>query len=256
MDPDSRPEPPDDRYAQDLKERIVREAKGSAGDWSHGPRHPFATPRLVLGLTILMAGLLLALDNLGLVDSSWFFRYWPLAFVILGVIKLSSPPGQRQGGVFWVIVGAVLLAFTSGQMTFQRLWAVLLIFIGGSIAWRALRPRPPRADPTSGVDMMAILGGSSTRNSSTDFRGGQALAFMGGCEIDLRKASIAQDEAVLDIFAFWGGIAIKVPEEWQVVNRANAFLGAVENKTYSAPGATQRLLVTGTVIMGGAEVKN
>jgi hypothetical protein len=41
-----------------------------------------------------------------------------------------------------------------------------------------------------------------------------------------------------------------------VDNRVNAFLGAVENKTHPVPGASQRLVLTGTVLMGGAEVKN
>jgi len=78
------------------------------------PPNPGIAPRLVLGLTVMTAGLVLALDNLGLVDSSLFFRYWPLAFVILGVLKLTSPPGQRSGGLGFVLLGVFLLAFTSG----------------------------------------------------------------------------------------------------------------------------------------------
>lgn len=214
------------------------------------------TPRLVLGLTIMTAGLLLAMDNLGILDASAFFRYWPLAFVALGAARLLSPPDQRQGGVFWLAIGLMLLGFTTGFLSFERLWAVLLVVVGGSIAWRALRPRAPRVASSKGIDMMAILGGSTTHNTSGDFKGGQALAFMGGCTIDLRKAEIQDDEVALDVFAFWGGIEIRVPEEWQVINNANAFLGAVENKTYPAPDAQQRLVLTGTVIMGGAEVKN
>ena len=220
------------------------------------PPVPGITPRLVLGLTIMAAGVLLALDNLGLIDSGLFFRYWPLILVVFGALKLSSPPGQRQGGVFWILLGALLLAFTTGHMNFQRLWALLLVFVGGSIAWRALRPRPLRVDPTSGLDMMALLGGSKTVNRSSDFKGGQAVAVMGGCEVDLRRATIAEDEAVVDVFAFWGGVVLQVPEDWQVINRINAFLGGIEDKTHSVPGARQRLVLTGTVIMGGAEVKN
>ncbi len=219
------------------------------------PPNPGIGPRLVFGLTIMTAGLVLALDNLGFVDSSLFFRYWPLAFVILGILKLTSPPGQRSGGLGFVLLGVILLAFTSGQMNFQRLLALLLLLVGGSIAWRALKPRPPRADSRSGIDVMAILGGSKTVNSSPDFQGGQALAVMGGCEVDLRRATIAQEDAVLDIFAFWGGVVLQVPEEWEVDNRVNAFLGATENKTHGVH-STQRLILTGTVIMGGAEVKN
>jgi predicted membrane protein len=214
------------------------------------------TPRLVLGLTIMAAGVFLALDNLGVVDSGLFFRFWPLAFVVLGILKLTSPSPQHSGAVFWIVIGVALLAFTTGHMNFERMWALLLVFVGGSIAWRALRPRPPRAEPASFVDMMAMLGASKTVNSSGDFQGGQALAVMGGCEVDLRKATIAEDEAVLDVFSFWGGVVIQVPEEWEVDNRINAFLGGVENKTHPEPGSTQRLVLTGTVVMGGAEVKN
>jgi predicted membrane protein len=219
------------------------------------PPNPGIASRLVLGLTVMAAGLLLALDNLGLVDSSLFFRYWPLAFVILGILKLTSPPGQRSGGVPFVLLGVFLLAFTTGHMNFQRLLAVLLLLLGGSIAWRALRPQPPRADPRSGVDVTAILGGSKTVNASPDFRGGQALAVMGGCEVDVRKAVIGPEGAVLDIFAFWGGVVVVVPEEWEVDNRVNAFLGGIDDKTHGVH-SKQRLVLTGTVIMGGAEVKN
>jgi predicted membrane protein len=103
---------------------------------------------------------------------------------------------------------------------------------------------------------MAMLGGTKTVNSSDDFRGGQAVAVMGGCEIDLRKASVAAEEAVLDVFAFWGGVVVIVPEDWEVDNQVNAFLGGVEDKSHPAPGSKQRLVLTGTVIMGGAEVKH
>ena len=83
------------------------------------------------------------------------------------------------------------------------------------------------------------------------------MAVIGGCEIDLRHASIAEGrEAVIDAFALWGGIEIKVPEDWEVVNRGSAFLGGFENKTRPLPGAAKRLVVTGTAIMGGVEVKN
>jgi predicted membrane protein len=214
------------------------------------------TPRLIVGLTIMTAGVALALDNLGIVDSGVFFRYWPLAFVVLGIIKLTAAPTHQSGGAFWVILGVALLAFTTGHLNFQRVWALLLVFVGGSIAWRALRPRPVRAEPSSGIDMMAILGGSKIVNSSPDFQGGQALAIMGGCDVDLRKATIIEEEAVLDVFAFWGGVQLQVPEEWEVDNRISCLLGGIEDKTHTVPGSKQRLVLTGTVFMGGAEVKN
>ena len=51
---------------------------------------------------------------------------------------------------------------------------------------------------------------------------------MGGCEIDLRHASI-DGEAVIDIFALWGGVELRVPPDWTVVSRVTPILGGVDD---------------------------
>ena len=79
---------------------------------------------------------------------------------------------------------------------------------------------------------------------------------MGGCEIDLRQASI-DGEAVIDVFALWGGIEIRVPEDWTVVSRVMPILGGVEDKTRPPQTAAgKRLVVRGFVVMAGVEMKN
>jgi predicted membrane protein len=220
----------------------------------------------VVGLAIMTAGLVLALDSLGVLDSGAVLRYWPLVLIAVGIVKWMSPH-QGQAGVMWIVAGLGFLLVTLGRMSFGGVWALVLLFVGANIAWRALRPPLPRE--TAGVesfDMVAVLGGAKTGSTSPDlrggagsrdFKGGRAMAVMGGCEIDLRRASIADgNEALIDVFVMWGGIEIKVPEDWEVVNHGSAFLGAFENKTRPLPGAARRLIVTGTAIMGGVEVKN
>jgi predicted membrane protein len=79
---------------------------------------------------------------------------------------------------------------------------------------------------------------------------------MGGCEIDLRKAGIAADPAVIDTFALWGGIEIYVPDDWEVVNRGFAVMGGFEDKTKRPVEPKGRLVVTGFALMGGVEISN
>jgi predicted membrane protein len=101
------------------------------------------------------------------------------------------------------------------------------------------------------------MGGTKTVVTTSDFKGGQATAVMGGCEIDLRHASMPESRAaVLDTFAFWGGIEIRVPDDWEVVSQGSAALGGFVNNARSLPGSKRRLVVTGLAIMGGVEVKN
>jgi hypothetical protein len=223
--------------------------------WPHA-RVSRVTPRLVIGLGIMTIGLVLALDSLGLVNGSVVFRFWPLILIAVGIVKYVSP---ARDGLVWIVAGMGFLMVTLGWLTFPRFWAGLLFVIGANIAWRALRPVVPTAgeEASAAIDMVAVLGGAKTLSRSTAFRGGQAVAFLGGCEIDLRYAGMPEGgEAVLDGFAFWGGIEIKVPEEWEVVNRVTAIMGGVDNKTNPLSSATRRLVVTGTAIMGGIEIKN
>ncbi len=216
-----------------------------------------ATPRLVIGLTVMLAGLVLALDSLGFVDGGAFFRFWPLAIIAIGVLKAMSPVRQGSTALLWIVIGVAFLMVTLGRMSFGGVWAVVIFAVGANIAWKALRPvRAPR-DPSAALDMIQFMGGTKSVVTSTDFKGGQATAVMGGCEIDLRHASMPEGRAVvLDTFAFWGGIEIKVPEEWEVVSQGNAVLGGFVNNARSRPGSQRRLVVTGLAIMGGVEVKN
>ena len=79
---------------------------------------------------------------------------------------------------------------------------------------------------------------------------------MGGCEVDLRHAGINGD-AVIDVFAMWGGIELRVPESWTVITKVTPIMGGVEDNTRAPqnPGG-HRLTIRGMVLMGGIEIKN
>lgn len=215
------------------------------------------TPRLVIGLTVMLAGLVMALDSLGLVDGSAVFRFWPLALIAVGVAKILSPARQGSAGILWIVAGTGFFLVSLGRLSAGGVWALLIFAFGAHIAWKALRPAGVPKDPSAALDILQLMGGTKTIVTTADFKGGQATAVMGGCEIDLRSASMPDGRsAVLDTFAFWGGIEIKAPDDWEIVSQGNAVLGAFVNNARSLSGAKKRLVVTGLAIMGGVEVKN
>jgi hypothetical protein len=144
-------------------------------------------------------------------------------------------------------------------------WPFVLIAIGGLLVWRALRRESAPSDgravpPGSPHSDFALMGGVHRVVDSSDFRGGEATAIMGAVELDRRGASIASSPAVLDVFALWGGIELTVPPEWRVEVQGTPILGGFENKARStgsaASGRDQVLVVRGTALMGGVEIKN
>jgi hypothetical protein len=220
------------------------------------------TGRLFLGLAVMLFGLALALDNFGLFHLRYLFRFWPIALIAVGAARLarSTRQGGRPDGLVMTCVGTLLLLMTLGVLQFKQAFALFLFAVGGVMVLRALHRGAPGEVGTIGtehLDAFALLGGVQRVSRSADFRGGNASATLGGCEIDLRQASILDGQtAVLDALAFMGGVEVKVPEDWTVETRGIAMLGAFEDKTRRPLDDRKKLVVTGFAVMGGVEVKN
>jgi hypothetical protein len=234
-------------------------------DWT-GLRSGALSPRLFLGLAIMGVGLLLTLDNLGLVSSRDIWRYWPALLIVGGLLRMGEffrCPGRA--GVPWglglVIVGALLLLANMGLLHLRQVWPLFLLLLGASMVWRSFGGRgdvgPAKVEDASGsLSVFSLMGGVRRGTNTQDFQRGDAFAMMGGCEIDLTQAVMRGETAVFDVFAMMGGIVIRVPESWAVENRGLALLGGFEDKTRRPPEPSKVLVLRGFAMMGGIEVKN
>lgn len=222
------------------------------------------TPQLLIGLIVISIGVLFTLDNVGIVRwDRYVLRYWPAGLIAIGLVKLwqsHDGMGGAFGGLLFTIAGGWLLLeqTTLIRISFMDLWPLLLVLFGGYLVWQGVvGPRPrSTSDANATLNATAILGGITRGNNSRAFKGGDITAVMGGCELDLRQANI-EGEAVFDVFALWGGIEIRVPEDWTVVSRVMPLLGGFADSTRPPQAAlTKRLVIRGFVIMAGVEVKN
>lgn len=220
------------------------------------------TGRLFLGLAVMLFGLALALDNFGLFQLRYLLRFWPVVLIVLGATRLSrsAREGGPPDGLVMTSVGVLFLLMTLDILRFKQAFALFLLAAGGAMVLRAVRRGPADGGGPVGterLDAFALLGGVQRVSRSNDFRGGNASATLGGCEIDLRQATILDGEtAVLDAMAFMGGVEVKVPEDWTVETRGIAVLGGFEDKTRRPLDDRKKLVVTGLAVMGGVEVKN
>ena len=224
----------------------------------------YFTPRLILGLGVIGFGVLLLLDNLDLVEASRMLRYLvPCVLLGIGATVLAK---KSASGWLWILAGGwtLLGALDIIDAGFWEFFFPLALVSAGYIlvsrSFRAPRPKPDGLSDRDGIaNAFAFMSGNERKNDSSTFRGGDLFAFMGGVTLDLRRAKALPEGAMIDAFTMWGGIEIRVPENWRVVSEVVPLLGGFEDNTKppADPSAIEgRLLVRGVAFMGGIEVKN
>jgi len=225
------------------------------------------TPKLVLGVALILAGVAFTLDNLGLMSAHLLFRLWPVVIILWGFSKLWQD-GMRYGGggLFLVAIGTFFLLVMLGHGNLAEALAPMgLVAFGIWMVMRALQkkrsPAQGPVNPEHYVQGTAIFCGAKRRVVSQAFEGGEFTAIFGGFEADLRGAVPAGNQVRMDVFALFGGGQLKIPETWVVVNHATALFGGIDDKTqddYSkaADPAAPRLVVTGIVLFGGLEIRH
>lgn len=107
-------------------------------------RESSISSRIWLGLLILVIGIGLMGQKLGLPLPGWLFT-WPVLLIVIGVGVGIKDRFQNPGSWIMVLIGSVFLADQNVDgMDFHRfLWPAILIIIGLTFILRPKRPRNP-----------------------------------------------------------------------------------------------------------------
>jgi len=220
--------------------------------------------QLLVGCIVIVLGVLFTLDNLNILQSGSVLRWWPLALVLVGGSRLAGLGGRQQtvSGAVMAGIGMRLLLSNLHVIRFGiwDLWPLVLVAGGASLVARGMQGRRQTSgsplDSDDRVQAFVIMGGVVRKMNSGHFVGGEATAFMGGVELDLRGARAATDTLVLDVLVWWGGVELKVPPDWKVTSEVVPIMAGIEDKTKVQLDAKTHLIVRGLVVMGGIEVGN
>jgi predicted membrane protein len=219
---------------------------------------------ILLGLILIALGIIFLLGTFDVVDFGDFIStWWPMILIIIGLKKLTSPGEPRFGAGFIIFIIGVFFQLINLDVLSWRflgyLWPVVLILIGLRFLLSS-RHKPFSSSSSASndkIDTVAIFGGTDLVVSSQNFQGGQATALFGAVDIDLNAAKLATEGATLHTSALFGSVDIRVPRGWHVKLEGTPVFGGLENKCAGSdsPDAPQ-LLIKGSAIFGGVEVKN
>jgi predicted membrane protein len=223
---------------------------------------------IIPALIVIGVGVLFLLSNLDIFHIRELWRYWPVLLIAAGLAKLvdAESDGGRSSGAVLLVVGGLFLANNLGfvRLTWHDFWPLILIGAGLLMLWNRLNVPTLNLSSAGGapegmLNLHAIFGGVERKVTTDDFRGGQITAIFGGVEINLRRAAMRGDTAVLQIDALFGGVEVKVPATWMVVVEGTSVFGGFSDETahpsIDSPGL-KRLVLKGGAVFGGVSVKN
>lgn len=255
------------------EERSKRWENGSSGK-SH----------IWTGVFILLVGVA-ALVKVSNPDLPSYLFSWKTFLIGLGVF-IGFKHGFR--GFAWLILilvgGAFLFTDIYPEVSFRNyIWPGILILVGALLIFkprsrysRCRTDEEKKKGPADTVvtetsfvreehdtkedfvDSTSIFGGAKKNIISKNFRGGDLVNIFGGTELDLTRADFT-GTAIVELTTIFGGTKLIVPSNWTVKSEAVTLFGGMEDKRNMqnvTDSPDKVLLLRGTVIFGGVEIKS
>lgn len=218
--------------------------------------------QITTGIIITLIGVGALLSTLNVFPFWDYFRdWWPLLISLAGVFVLFGEGNKKYSNLFWgviLIAAGVVLTLNVQDLADYNLFGlivpIVIIYAGLSLLLSRNSRLKTRQNSSDEDNISAILGGSETVNNSKKYKGGRHTAILGGVSLDLRDAKLA-DNAQIELFVVLGGVELKVPRDWRVISNITPIAGGVKNKSQGTDEKSPTLVITGTVALGGVEIK-
>lgn len=231
---------------------------------------------VVFGLAVIWVGLVLLLTRMGIISSPLrrVLISWPLLLTYIGIIGVIGR--QKLGGLVLLIVGLTFLTlringsfpgFIPNYLSNvnEFLWPILIIVVGLMVIYSSVHSfNKQKGDTNSkGIDgkyyNSVFMSGFNENFKGREFNGATYRSTLGGMNIDLRGALVKNNVVYIDVTILLGGIELILPTNCSVDNRTNCILAGVEDKrrvVHQSEVSEFTLVISGSVILGGLEIKN
>lgn len=238
---------------------------------------------LGFGIVLMLVGFLFLAFNFGLIPFPLkrVIFSWQMLLIFIGVVNLFKR--KLIPGVILIFVGGFFIIpkifpVIDGQFV-HIYWPLLLIGAGivillqrivkpdwGFESWEnKMQSRSHRHQSydkwdknPQGFSKNSVFASGEHIVLDPEFKGGELNAVFGGLKLDLRRTNLAVGETLLDVNAVFGGVTIFVPNDWYVETHIDAVFGGFQdNRMPKEPlDATRKLIITGSCVFGGGEIRN
>ena len=218
---------------------------------------------LLWGLVLIIVGIILGCNALGLTSINIFFDGWWTLFIIVPCFIGLFNDNDKTGSIIGIVIGVFLLLCCQEILNFEMFWKLLipciLVVIGLSIVLKNILGKNitdeiKKINKSNNDDYCSTFS-SQKVNIDEEFKGTTMSAIFGGIELDLRNAKIEED-VVINTSSIFGGIDLYVPENVNIKIKSTSIFGGVDDKRKNRKNDSKyTIYINATCLFGGVEIK-
>lgn len=249
---------------------------------------------VLFGAVLVAAGIVLFIFSSGMVMAEWkrVIVSWQMLLVVIGVIQLCK--ADAASGITFLAVGTFFLipridsalpgVIDVSPDFVSSYWPVLIMIFGVSLILGIVVRRHGSGErrhnctcgsgekgrqgdeyqaepgnPDGTVCYSYFFSGSEQVFLEPVFRGGSIRAVFGGMELDLRHTSLPEGSVFLRVDAVFGGVEIKVPDDWNIVLESHSIFGGVQDERgpykLSERDGGRKLVIVANCVFGGCSIE-
>ncbi len=221
---------------------------------------------ILWGIVLIVVGLIIGGNSLGITDINIFFDGWWTMFIIIPCFIDLFKENDKTGNIIGLLMGISLFLGCQDIIDFDLIWKlafpIILVIIGLSIIFKDFlggkvsdEIKKLNGKKSGDNSYCATFAHQNVNFDGEKFTGTDLTAVFGGVKCDLRKAIIKED-VVINASSIFGGIEIYVPSNVKVKTKSMPIFGGVENKANTKIDENSCVVyINCTAVFGGVEIK-
>lgn len=182
---------------------------------------------LAAGFVLLTIGAFFLIPVITGIEKEWFRTYWPVIFIIIGIVLLFKRRNFRRAGNWdWNKKENIIVEEGASE------------------------------DGLVKIDVS--FGGTKHIVLEPVFRGADIDISFGSVSLDLRKTSLEAPQTYIDIDCSFGGIELFIPSHWNILMESDSTLSGCDDKRHIAQDIDyeHKLIIKGDLTFSGIEIKS
>lgn len=220
---------------------------------------------ILWGIVLVIIGVIIGLNTMGITDIDIFFDGWWTLFIIVPCFIGLFTNKDKTGNIIGLLVGVILLLGMQNIIDFSLIWKLLLpsviVIIGLSLIFKNTfnskinnEIKKLNSKNTKDNEYCATFSGQRIDFPNEEFKGATLNSVFGSITCDLREAKIKED-VVINASSVFGGIDIIVPDDVNIKVKSNSIFGGVDNKKKNSEDKKHTIYVNASCLFGGVDIK-